>query len=152
MKFELDARKKYKQILSLFAFGLVIAVYGLNNSSPENACIGGGGIGASLMFYYQIAIQQTNKRRLLKDSFKRNEAKDFINLKFDDSSISLQTLETYIRTMWSRISGYRLYNECLFMLPGKEYKSAFVVKKNEVSEKEFEELIDFLAKRYEVLS
>ena len=152
MKRGLDANKTNIRILALSALGVILLVFGSNNLNVENGYGGLLFIGASLMLYYQTHIKGIVRIKPITASPKKNDvAENMINLKFDDSFIVMETDKRYIQIKWSVVNSYRLYKDCLLILTGKEYKSAFVVKRHEISESEFTELSNFLAEKLEVL-
>jgi hypothetical protein len=149
IKLRLNYKNSTKRILILFAIGATVSLFNVINYNVINLCIGMLFIGGALMLYYETYIGISNPLNLSKTEIENYKVNiESISIKIDDSFIVYETLKSCIRMKWSAIKNYKLYENNLFILPGKEYKTSFVIKKSELSEVEFTELCSFLSQNY----
>lgn len=148
MKKGLDTRKTNIQIMVLFALGFVPAIL---NSDDSNTAISYSGLlftGASFLLYYQTYFKRIRIKPIAVP-LKENQAGVLpVSLKIDDSFISTEDVNKYLRIKWDLTTGYRLHKDYLLIHISKKSASAFVVKKSEVSPAEFDELLGFLEVKF----
>jgi hypothetical protein len=138
----LIARGKNRSILILFMIGLITIFF---DNNEFNLAIGMVFIGASLMLYYEKHIPTSSNKKTIG---RYKESGQTIKININDSFLIHETMKSYIRIHWSAIDSYKSYKGYLFILPGGNYRSSFVIKKSELAEIEYVGLYDFLKKNY----
>lgn len=142
-----------RRLLLFGIAGVALFIYGGNSIRFEPFVIytlaGAFFLGASLLVYFENFHQKVNPdARLAMRGY--NEAENPLNYKIEitDEYIANESGSYYTRLGWGAFHAFKVEKQCMLLYTGDIHHSGMVViRRKELTSKEFEELCSFLKKK-----
>ena len=76
-----------------------------------------------------------------------NKNKKLIEYIFTDEKIIIKETDAYAESSWNVITGYRIYNNFLFLYINSSEASYFTIDRNDMAEADFSTLLSFVSNK-----
>jgi hypothetical protein len=107
----------------------------------------GIGLECFVFFYFFNLLRSREKsnERLKKELSRLSQTDPSAIFKINDTGVSYESSEVRLEYKWSMIKSYKIYKGAIFLILN-EYLNSFVILGNEISNEQFIELSQFVAR------